>query len=138
MYGKGFKKILMVFSFTLDFRTQKSELLKYFMAGDCLLMAGDIYQNLPSQPKTVSCLLPLIKPLIRTPQLSKLKEWFRDHTFMAPTQKGVGGGVLKFVICMRILLFLSKRAIVHLYRWGGRIWARGTQNWSFFVKVTNV
>ena len=58
MYGKGFKKILMAFSFTLDFRTQKSELLKYFMAGDCHLMAGDIYQNLPSQPKTVSCLLP--------------------------------------------------------------------------------
>ena len=82
----------MVFSFTLDFRTQKLELLKYFMAGDCLLMAGDIYQNLPSQPKTVSCLLPLIKPLIRTPQLSKLREWFRDHTFMAPTQKGVGVG----------------------------------------------
>ena len=36
----------------------------------------------------------------------------RDHTFMTYTQKG-GGGVLKFVTCLCILLFLSNRSIVH-------------------------
>ena len=38
---------------------------------------------------------------------------------MTSTQKG-GGGVLKFVTCLWILLFLNNRSIVHFYGcWGG-------------------
>ena len=33
----------------------------------------------------------------------------RDHTFMTSTQKG-GGGILTFVTCLRILLFLNNRS----------------------------
>ena len=36
----------------------------------------------------------------------------RDHTFIPSTQKG-GGGVLKFVKCLWILLFLNNRSIVY-------------------------
>ena len=33
----------MIFSFSANFRTQKSELRKYLMAGDCLFIAGDSF-----------------------------------------------------------------------------------------------
>ena len=44
------------------------------------------------------------------------------------------GRVLKFVICLQILLFLNKRSIVHFCGWGGG----GSQNWSFFVAIIDV
>ena len=43
---------------------------------------------------------------------------FRDHTFMMSTWKG-GGGALKFVTCLMILLFLNNRSTVHFCRWWG-------------------
>ena len=33
------------------------------MAGDCLFMAGEFFQNFPTQPESASCPQPLIKPL---------------------------------------------------------------------------
>ena len=54
------------------------------------------------------------------------------HTFMMSTRKG-GGGDLRFVTCLQILLFLNIRSIVHFWgRWG---WGVGSKNWSFFVDV---
>ena len=47
------------------------------------------------------------------------KKSVRDHTFMTSTWN-VGGGVLKFVTCLRILLFLKIRYIVHFADGGGR------------------
>ena len=38
---------------------------------------------------------------------------------MMSTRKG-GGGVFKFVTCLRILLFLNNRSIVHFADGGGR------------------
>ena len=43
-------------------------------------------------------------------------------------------GVMKFVTCLRILLFLSNTSIVHFCGW--RCWWE-SQNSSFFVYVTN-
>ena len=40
----------------------------------------------------------------------------KDQTFVTFTQKG-GGGVLKFVTCLWILLFLNNRSIVHFCGW---------------------
>ena len=40
----------------------------------------------------------------------------RDHTFMTFTWKGISK-VLKFVMCLRILLFLNNRSIFHFCRW---------------------
>ena len=45
-----------------------------------------------------------------------LKPYTGDHTFMTSTRKG-DGGVLTFVTCLRILLFLSNRSIVHFCGW---------------------
>ena len=43
---------------------------------------------------------------------------------MTSTRKG-GGGVLKFVICLRILLFLNNRSIVQFCEWRGLGWGGG-------------
>ena len=51
----------------------------------------------------------------------------RDQTFITSTQKG-GEEILKFVTCLKILLILNNRSIVHFYEWEG-----GKKNWSFFV-----
>ena len=51
-----------------------------------------------------------------------------DHTFMMSIQKG-GWGVLKFATCLRILLFLNNRSIVHF--WDGR--GRGGQKLGQFL-----
>ena len=40
-------------------------------------------------------------------------------------------GVLKFVTCLQILLFLNNRSSVHF--WGWRGW--GSKSWLFFVDV---
>ena len=56
----------------------------------------------------------------------------RDHTFMMFTRKS-GGGVLKFVTCLQILLFLKIDLLIIFADGGGR----GSKNWSFFVGVTN-
>ena len=54
----------------------------------------------------------------------------RGHTFMAFTQKGCGG-VLKFVTCLSIILFLNNMSM--------QMGKLGRQkNWSFFVDVINV
>ena len=42
----------------------------------------------------------------------------RGHTFMTSTRKE-GGGILKFVTCLRILLFLNNRSIVDFCGWRG-------------------
>lgn len=58
------------------------------------------------------------------------------HAFMTSTLKGVcvwGGEALRFVTCLRILLFLDYRSIVHFCRW-----AVGSQNCSFFVDFINI
>ena len=60
------------------------------------------------------------------------KEAKRDHACLTSTRKG-GGRVLKFVMCLRILLFFNNRSMVHFCRW----WGRGVKNWSFFVNVIN-
>ena len=40
-----------------------------------------------------------------------------NQAFMTFTQKG-GEEVLKFVMCLWILLILTKRSIIHFRRWG--------------------
>ena len=52
-----------------------------------------------------------------------LKTCLREHTFMTSTKKGKkgSGGFLKFVTCLRILLFLNNISIVHFcgcWWWG--------------------
>ena len=54
--------------------------------------------------------------------------FIRDHTFLTSKIRG-GEVVLKFVMCLRILLFLNNSTIVHFCRWG---WVGGSHNWSFF------
>ena len=49
---------------------------------------------------------------------------------MTSTQKG-GGGVLQFVTCLRILLFLNIDLLLFLRMVG----VGGSKNWSFFVDV---
>ena len=50
----------------------------------------------------------------------------RDNTFMTSIWKAEGrggGGVLRFIACLQILLFLNKRSIVHFCGWRG--WSGG-------------
>ena len=71
---------------------------------------------------------------IKTPERRQWRQRpVRDHTFMTSTRKG-GGGVLKFVTCLRMLFFLNNRSIVHFCGWWG---VGGSKNWSFFVDVIN-
>ena len=42
---------------------------------------------------------------------------------MTSIQKG--GEVLKFAACLRALLFLNNRSIVHFCQWGGGGWGSG-------------
>ena len=72
-----------------------------------------------------------MKSLI-SPSLSFLKKLFcmRDQKFMTSIQKG-GEEVLKFVACLRALLFLNNRSIVHFCEWG---WVQ-SKKWSFLVDV---
>ena len=55
----------------------------------------------------------------------------RDHTSLTSTEKG-GGGVLKFVTCLCILLFLNNRSIIRFCEWWG--W-EGQKIGIFFVDV---
>ena len=43
------------------------------------------------------------------------------------------GGVLKFDTCLRILLFLNNRSVVHFCGW----WGLGSKNWSFLGDLIN-
>ena len=50
---------------------------------------------------------------------------------MTSAQK-VSGGFLKFITCLRIVLVLNNRSIVHFCRWCGV--RRGSKNWSLFCE----
>ena len=45
----------------------------------------------------------------------------RDHLFITSTRKVGKGRILKFVTCLRILLILNNRSIVHFCEWGGLV-----------------
>ena len=48
----------------------------------------------------------------------------RDHLFITSTRKVGKCRILKFVTCLRILLILNNRSIVHFCEWGGWLGVR--------------